>query len=82
MGDAANQLLRKYAALTAEPSGCAHVVVRAKIDAADVLHHPTGRIARYKIPRHVAFVDALPRTGSGKVKKDELRRAFRTEEQC
>lgn len=82
MGDAANQPLCKYTARTAEPSGCAYVEVRAKIDAADVLHHLTGRIARYKIPRRVAFVDALPGTASGKVKKDELRRAFRTDEQC
>ena len=57
------------------------MVVRAKIDAADVLHHPTGWIARYKIPKHVAFVEALPCTASGKVKKDGLRRAFRTDEQ-
>ncbi len=81
MGDAANQLLRKYAALTAEPSGRAYVVARAKINAGDVLHHLTGRIARHKIPRYVAFVETLSRTGSGKVKKDELRRAFRTDEQ-
>ncbi len=32
-----------------------------------------GRIARYKIPRHVFFVDQYPVTGSGKVKKYRLR---------
>lgn len=32
-----------------------------------------GRIASFKIPRHVWFVDALPKTPSGKVHKAELR---------
>jgi fatty-acyl-CoA synthase len=32
-----------------------------------------GRIASFKIPRHVFFVDALPMTGSGKVQKYLLR---------
>ncbi|MEI9885857.1 MAG: AMP-binding protein [Rhizomicrobium sp.] len=59
-------------------SGCAYIVARGEIDAAQVLQHLTGRIARYKMPKHVVFVETLPRTGSGKVKKDELRSAFRT----
>jgi fatty-acyl-CoA synthase len=33
-----------------------------------------GRLARYKHPRRVAFVDSLPRTALGKVQKAELRR--------
>jgi len=33
-----------------------------------------GRIARYKIPKSVVLVDALPRTASGKTRKLELRR--------
>ncbi|WP_203291252.1 AMP-binding protein [Maricaulis parjimensis] len=32
-----------------------------------------GRLARYKLPRHVSFIDALPRNGAGKVLKRELR---------
>jgi fatty-acyl-CoA synthase len=32
-----------------------------------------GRLARYKIPKSVVFVDALPRTAAGKVLKRELR---------
>lgn len=31
------------------------------------------RLARYKVPKYVSFVDALPRTGSGKVVKARLR---------
>lgn len=32
-----------------------------------------GRIAHYKIPRHVAVVDEYPMTVTGKVRKIELR---------
>jgi fatty-acyl-CoA synthase len=32
-----------------------------------------GRIARFKIPRHIRFVDSFPMTASGKVQKYKLR---------
>ena len=32
-----------------------------------------GRLARYKVPAHVRFVDDLPLTLTGKVKKYELK---------
>jgi fatty-acyl-CoA synthase len=32
-----------------------------------------GRIAKFKIPRHIRFVDAFPMTASGKVQKFKLR---------
>jgi fatty-acyl-CoA synthase len=35
----------------------------------------SGSLAGYKIPRHVRFVDDLPRTAIGKVRKEDLRRA-------
>jgi fatty-acyl-CoA synthase len=57
-------------------SGCAFVVLRNDTSEQDLLAHCSARLARYKIPKHVRFVDTLPRTGSGKVKKDALRRAF------
>jgi fatty-acyl-CoA synthase len=57
-------------------SGCAYIVSRSALTEQDVLAHCHTRLARYKIPKHVRFVDELPRTGSGKVKKDALRRAF------
>lgn len=43
----------------------------------EVLAHLDGRLARYKIPRGVVFVDDLPRTASGKVRKNELREQYR-----
>ncbi|MET3919537.1 o-succinylbenzoate--CoA ligase [Arthrobacter sp. UYEF20] len=35
--------------------------------------HLDGRLARYKIPKSVVFVDEMPRTASGKIRKAELR---------
>jgi fatty-acyl-CoA synthase len=40
---------------------------------ADVLGHCKGRIASFKIPRHVIFVDDFPMTSSGKIQKVKLR---------
>jgi fatty-acyl-CoA synthase len=37
--------------------------------------HLAGRLARYKIPKTVVFVDDMPRTASGKIRKSELRRS-------
>jgi fatty-acyl-CoA synthase len=39
----------------------------------ELLEHVRGRIARYKCPRAVEFVDELPKTSTGKVQKFELR---------
>jgi acyl-coenzyme A synthetase/AMP-(fatty) acid ligase len=38
-----------------------------------------GRLARFKAPKTVRFVDALPRSGMGKVQKDELRASLLAE---
>jgi fatty-acyl-CoA synthase len=39
----------------------------------EVLAHCRGRIASFKIPRHVLFVDDFPMTSSGKIQKVKLR---------
>jgi fatty-acyl-CoA synthase len=39
----------------------------------EVLAHCHGRIASFKIPRHVIFVDDFPMTSSGKIQKVKLR---------
>ena len=52
------------------------VVVRrgdAKLTADDVKAYVKRHLARYKVPREVEFVDALPRNATGKVLKRELR---------
>jgi fatty-acyl-CoA synthase len=40
---------------------------------ADVLAQCKGRIASFKVPRHVIFVDDFPMTSSGKIQKVKLR---------
>jgi len=59
-----------------EECGVAYVVRKpgATLSAAEVLAHFDGRLARYKLPAHIAFVEELTRTASGKVRKDVLRR--------
>ena len=55
--------------------GIAFVALRAGHEAAggELLDHCRTRLARFKVPKAVRFVDALPRSGMGKVPKDELR---------
>jgi acyl-CoA synthetase (AMP-forming)/AMP-acid ligase II len=55
------------------------VVVRrpgSELDDAALAAHAREHLARYKVPRSVSWVDELPKTGSGKVLKRELRRPF------
>jgi acyl-CoA synthetase (AMP-forming)/AMP-acid ligase II len=44
------------------------------LDEAGVLDFLSGKIANFKMPRYVEFIDALPRNPSGKVLKTELRK--------
>ena len=55
------------------------IVVRApgsEIDEAAVIGHCKKRIAGYKAPTSVDFVDTIPRTATGKVQKFRLREPF------
>jgi fatty-acyl-CoA synthase len=45
----------------------------------EVIEHCRGRVASFKIPRHVVFVDEFPMTSSGKVQKVKLRERARQE---
>jgi fatty-acyl-CoA synthase len=47
------------------------------LTAPDLIEYCRGKIAGYKIPRHVVFVEELPMTGSGKVQKVSLREEAR-----
>jgi fatty-acyl-CoA synthase len=56
--------------------GLAFVTAEPGAWTADSLREALSRsLAAYKIPRHIRFVDDLPRTAIGKVRKDALRRA-------
>jgi long-chain acyl-CoA synthetase len=48
----------------------------AQLSAESVIEHCRAQLAGYKKPRHVIFVDALPRNSLGKVLKSELRKNF------
>jgi acyl-CoA synthetase (AMP-forming)/AMP-acid ligase II len=43
------------------------------LEADEVLGHCRGKIASFKLPRHVVFVEAFPMTESGKIRKAVLR---------
>jgi fatty-acyl-CoA synthase len=45
----------------------------ATLDVEDVIDHCRGKVASFKLPRHVVFVDAFPMTASGKIRKVDLR---------
>ncbi|MFI9508212.1 long-chain-fatty-acid--CoA ligase [Nocardia sp. NPDC052566] len=46
------------------------------VSEAEIHDHCKELIANYKVPRSVAFVDALPISGAGKILKRELRKQF------
>jgi fatty-acyl-CoA synthase len=50
----------------------AFVVLRSAATEEDLLEHCRGRLARYKVPRGVRFVESLPRNALDKVVKSEL----------
>ena len=45
----------------------------ARLSEAAVKDHVRANLARYKVPREVVFLDELPRTTTGKVRKTDLR---------
>jgi acyl-CoA synthetase (AMP-forming)/AMP-acid ligase II len=54
------------------------VVVRpgAELDEGEVTEFARTKLASYKLPRSVSFTDELPKTGSGKILKRQLRDPF------
>lgn len=58
---------------------CAVIVPKpgAHLTKEEVIRYSREHLAGYKTPRHVVFVDELPRTPSGKVTKFKLREMYR-----
>jgi len=52
----------------------------AKAREHDLLEFCRARLAHYKCPRSVDFLDSLPKSGSGKVLKRELRQKYWTDQ--
>ncbi|CAN5577587.1 hypothetical protein BH20ACT18_BH20ACT18_11020 [soil metagenome] len=53
----------------------AAVVLRAQsaVTEEELRAHASQRLAGYKVPKAIRFVDALPRSPSGKIRRRELR---------
>jgi acyl-coenzyme A synthetase/AMP-(fatty) acid ligase len=62
-----DELYGEAVAAFVEPSSA------ARPDAQALIEHCRTALAGYKKPKHVFFVDALPRNSTGKVLKNELR---------
>jgi acyl-CoA synthetase (AMP-forming)/AMP-acid ligase II len=45
----------------------------AQVTAADLIAHCKAHLAAFKAPKRVVFLESLPRTGSGKIRKQTLR---------
>jgi fatty-acyl-CoA synthase len=60
---------------------CAWILLKSgkRASAEEIVAFCTGEIARYKIPRHIRFVDGFPMTVTGKVQKFLIREAMVTE---
>jgi acyl-CoA synthetase (AMP-forming)/AMP-acid ligase II len=48
----------------------------AEVSAEDIIAHARQNIAGYKVPKSVDFIEALPRNGTGKILRRELREPF------
>jgi len=59
---------------------CVLPVEGAIVTGGEVKDFCRGRIAQYKVPDLVRFVDSFPMTGSGKVRRVELARIVRAEQ--
>ena len=46
------------------------------LEEGDVIQHCLDKLAKFKVPQLVTFIDALPRNATGKVLKRELRTQF------
>jgi long-chain acyl-CoA synthetase len=53
-------------------------VERSSALGGELLLHCRARLAHFKCPREVAFIDALPRSDNGKIYKRRLRETYRT----
>jgi fatty-acyl-CoA synthase len=54
----------------------ANIILKAgspPVTAEDIKAFCKGKIAHYKIPKHVRFVTSVPQTGSGKIQKVRFR---------
>jgi long-chain acyl-CoA synthetase len=55
---------------------CAYIVPRSGVEmtSAEIIEHCQSNLAKYKTPKFVEFVSALPKTNIGKIQKKEIRK--------
>ncbi|AEG33124.1 o-succinylbenzoate--CoA ligase [Thermus thermophilus SG0.5JP17-16] len=56
--------------------GAAFVVLREPVPAETLRAFLKARLAGYKVPKHLIFLEELPKTGPGKVQKEALKRLW------
>jgi long-chain acyl-CoA synthetase len=47
-----------------------------EVSAAELIEFVASKIARYKKPKHVLFVENLPKTASGEINREEVRKIY------
>ena len=62
--------------------GKASIILKegAKMTAEEVVQFLQGNIGKFKIPKYIEFVDGIPRTASGKIRRYQLIERFKREE--
>lgn len=58
---------------------CACIIKEADLSTEDIISYATKNMAKYKVPKHILFIDKFPLTSSGKVKKAILREFAKSE---
>jgi long-chain acyl-CoA synthetase len=46
------------------------------VGAAELTEYVASKIARYKKPKHVLFVESLPKTASGEINREEIKKTY------
>jgi len=62
------QLVKPLAYVVLKPGHCASAAL-----ADELRHHVKARLAPYKYPRWIEFIDELPKTATGKIQRFKLR---------
>lgn len=62
-----------------EICACIRINENAQLTEEKVKNYCRGKIAHFKIPRYVKFVDEYPKTTSGKIKKFQLKQMMEKE---
>ncbi|MFX1299902.1 MAG: class I adenylate-forming enzyme family protein [Promethearchaeota archaeon] len=60
--------------------GCAFIVVKKgkHVSEKELIEFMRSNLARYKVPKHIVFIEVLPVTSAGKIAKRELEKKART----